>query len=151
MTNCLEAQDLLNRIFVPNPKRRITIAEMLGHPWMQGPCLDDAELKEVMHERNLRIQAIKAREHAMVQRQGGQKRGLGSECGDKKGSVDVFKKNTHRRYCRLHLHQLKSMSKTSLSLIQCWQALATIPSQCFQPGVWRFQHRPLSVLRTQFR
>mmetsp|Transcript_25458 Transcript_25458/g.42913 ORF Transcript_25458/g.42913 Transcript_25458/m.42913 type:complete len:500 (+) Transcript_25458:103-1602(+) len=96
METCLEAQDLLNRIFVPNPKRRITIEEMMTHPWMQGPTLDDAALKEVMHERSMRIQAIKAREHAMVQRQGGHKRGLGSECGDKKGSVDVFKKNTHR-------------------------------------------------------
>lgn len=95
MTSCGEAQDLLNRIFVPNPKRRITVAELLGHPWLQGPCLDDVALKEVMHARSLQMQLLKGREREALQRQAGQKRGLGS--GDGKQAVDVFAKNTHRR------------------------------------------------------
>lgn len=92
-----DAQDFINKIFVPDPYKRITISEMDNHVWFMGPTLDDASLKEVMHERYLRIQSIKAREQAMLQRQAGVKRSLGADCGDgKKGSVDVFKRNTHR-------------------------------------------------------
>lgn len=95
MTNNLAAQDLLNRIFVPNPKRRITLDDILQHEWMTGPTLDETELKEAMYERQLKIKEIRARERAVMQRQAGVKRGLGSEVGERK-SVDVFKRDTHR-------------------------------------------------------
>ena len=97
MTNCLTAQDLLNRIFVPNPKRRITMDEILQHEWMEGPLLNESELKEVMHERQLKIREIKARERAVMQRQAGIKRGIGSEAGER-NSVDVFNLDTNRRF-----------------------------------------------------
>lgn len=96
MTDCAEAQDLLNRIFVPNPKRRITLEEICTHPWMQGSSLDDMQLKETMHARKMKIEAILAREKAMLLRQEGVRRGLGSDSDQAK--VDVFKRNTHRRF-----------------------------------------------------
>jgi len=91
MEKCVEAQDFLNKIFVPNPKRRMTIDEMQQHTWFNGPTLDAAALKEVMHERFLKIQSTKRTEVAVLQRQSGTKRGLGSD-----RSVDVFSQNTHR-------------------------------------------------------
>lgn len=96
LTNCLDAQDLINKIFVPKPHSRITIEEMEEHAWFLGPTLDDDSLQEVMHERHSRIKAIKAKEQAMLQRQTGAKRALDPDCGGQKGVVDVFKKNTHR-------------------------------------------------------
>lgn len=96
MTELTDAQDFLNKIFVPNPKNRITIEEMSNHPWFQGPILDEGTLKEVMHKRFLQLEAIKVKERATLKRQAGVKRGLGSVSKDRKGSVDVFKRDTHR-------------------------------------------------------
>lgn len=92
MANCLDAQDLLNRIFVPNPKRRMTLKDILGHPWMQGPTLHKSKLEETMRERNEKIEAIKDHERSLLQRQGGVKC-LGSE---ERKRVDVFKRETMR-------------------------------------------------------
>ena len=48
MRSCLEAQDLLNSIFVSNPSERITLDEILLHKWMTGSILTDSELRNDM-------------------------------------------------------------------------------------------------------
>ena len=66
MTDNLQAQDLLNRIFVPNPDERITLEEILQHEWMTGPILSDDELQVEMNERFTIIQDTLAEQRAAV-------------------------------------------------------------------------------------
>lgn len=59
MSNSPLAQDLLNKIFVPNPEHRISLHNILRHEWMSGPVLSDVELKDAMRERQVRIELLK--------------------------------------------------------------------------------------------
>jgi serine/threonine protein kinase len=43
--------DLINRMLTVDPSARITLEEVLVHPWMQGPVLSDVELYVHMQQR----------------------------------------------------------------------------------------------------
>jgi len=38
--------DLINRMLCPDPKRRISIEEIISHPWMAKPTLSQVQLAE---------------------------------------------------------------------------------------------------------
>jgi serine/threonine protein kinase len=41
-----DAQDLIKSLIVVNPKKRITIPEILSHPWFKEICEEDSESAE---------------------------------------------------------------------------------------------------------
>ena len=58
------AQEFLNLIFVADSSQRASIDDLWNHQWMQGRVLQEAELTEVMQEKNREVEARKEAELA---------------------------------------------------------------------------------------
>lgn len=62
--------DLINRMLAVNPADRITLDEVLAHPWIQGPVLSGMELFQAMHHRAQEMRWKKILEEAGSRGQG---------------------------------------------------------------------------------
>lgn len=70
-----DVQDLINKMLEPNPKKRITIADIRKHPWYNGPILSQTTLSKEIARRKGVVDAEKVRDSqakAAAHHQGGQ-------------------------------------------------------------------------------
>mmetsp|Transcript_20116 Transcript_20116/g.28917 ORF Transcript_20116/g.28917 Transcript_20116/m.28917 type:complete len:477 (+) Transcript_20116:131-1561(+) len=79
------AQDFVNRIFVPDPNKRLTLEAMDSHEWFCQDTLDHRRLSNMMSDRKRKIEDAKAAERAAARK-----------TNTRGGAVDVFERNTHR-------------------------------------------------------
>ena len=56
------AMDLLNRIFCPDMARRISVQELIAHPWLAGPTPSLDGLGAELMRRHQQVQLAKAAE-----------------------------------------------------------------------------------------
>jgi len=61
------AQDLMNKIFVADPTKRISLVEMAEHPWLKGKALSAAAIRADLFRRKGKVEAARRAEKRQKQ------------------------------------------------------------------------------------
>jgi len=76
-----DAKDFINKVLEPNPTERMTLAQILEHPWFTGSVLTDTELRDELSNRKRTVSAQKKKEREALARKNA--RGSGRVRGHK--------------------------------------------------------------------
>jgi len=63
-----DAKDFINKILEPNPAERITLSQILEHPWFTASVLSDSELRDELSNRKRTVSAQKKKEREALAR-----------------------------------------------------------------------------------
>jgi len=81
--------DFINKLLCPDPARRFTVADIIGHEWFSGPVISPEELYNELSKRKRVVDEGKMRAEMEKLQQAGQRSGSGSMEDEVVRGIDV--------------------------------------------------------------